>query len=643
MDEDVIILSDCDDQEISINDSVYIVENVKETAVCEQLNHCRPGDDEDFIITFSKRGEVLPHARYDCSTHTFTPSDCCVAAPLESNQLFCSQCFCYICDKVASECSVWSKPGLCHCNAHKKSVFWTSKRDKVVVGYLQIFNFNLLEIDSDLRLAESRLIQLEEELSSEYAFYLMGFDFSLLASQCSCLCHTANCVQCQACLAYHPQLKIYDYTRVFECVNRFLDRAEAERPRAAAVMRLGAAKLFITHQQPPGRVFSPNPVARVSEAVWLLLSRVTEAVRRQMLECDFSLEFQQKLLTFYRTFPLPHNCHDLKNRLCVLPWTDILLVSVLKGQNVTGVRPGKGKKTTLTECSSVVLLRAEILQRQNRYRELARYLKLVQTYKSSDTVKAVVDMIPLFLMKAGDFSSALSSFFTPPPGVCCPACRLTPHLFIVYLRILTTATAPRTSTDLSLDKSWHKVEGAVVPKLVDVVKFGLRIMKSCKAVYMDAQSWAFFIQILQSPTGPPDTTFLEKARDETRKILLDQGSVGQNIQIPRTFLEVYPEHSLMLLVTQAMVLRIIQQPFSTTQPIIPAYKENVWALQWLVEELNKTGQMTLHHQVPEFIRMLNEVLASRASPPSAPTSAGDVTSQPDDIAPPGSRIHQNAK
>lgn len=45
-----------------------------------------------------------------------------------------------------------------------------------------------------------------------------------------------------------------------------------------------------------------------------------------------------------------------------------MLVTVLKGQNVLGVRKDKGKKDVLIEQISVVLLRTEALQQQSRYK-----------------------------------------------------------------------------------------------------------------------------------------------------------------------------------------------------------------------------------------------------------------------------------
>uniref|UniRef100_A0AAQ4PI03 Zgc:112980 n=1 Tax=Gasterosteus aculeatus aculeatus TaxID=481459 RepID=A0AAQ4PI03_GASAC len=277
--------------------------------------------DEDLVITFSRRAEVLPHARYDCPIHVFTATDE-IGAPAAGNQLMCDQCFCYICDKLASLCQMWCCSGLCHCNSHKRSDFWNNLRNSLLLGGLQRFNLTLSELDSHLRHAGT-------------------------------------------------------FTRF---VSSFLNEADQQEGRAAAVLRLGAAEVFIRHFQVSG--------------------------------------------------------------LCVRPWDDVLLVSVLKGQNVSGVRKDKGKKDLLIEQIAVVLLRTEVLQQQHRYRELCRYLRVVES-DDSKLLQQVRDLIPFFFCMDGSLPGGLHSLF---PTVNAPAARLTPDLFLFYLRLFTTATAPPTAT-----------------------------------------------------------------------------------------------------------------------------------------------------------------------------------------------------
>uniref|UniRef100_A0A3Q3K1H4 Uncharacterized protein n=1 Tax=Monopterus albus TaxID=43700 RepID=A0A3Q3K1H4_MONAL len=109
--------------------------------------------DEDLVVTFSRRAEVLPHARYDCPIHPFMATDHEVSGPVASNQLICDQCFCYICDKLASLCVVWCQGGVCHCNSHKRSDFWNNIRNGALLGWLKTFNLSLSEVDHHLRLA----------------------------------------------------------------------------------------------------------------------------------------------------------------------------------------------------------------------------------------------------------------------------------------------------------------------------------------------------------------------------------------------------------------------------------------------------------------------------------------------------------
>lgn len=87
-------------------------------------------------------------------------------------------------------------------------------------------------------------------------------------------------------------------------------------------------------------------------------------------------------------------------RLCIRPWDDVLLVSVLKGQNVSGIRKEKGRKDVLVEQISVVLLRVKLLQQQQRY------TKDKQTFLGSNAVfevfwveKPQTNSVPVYMDK----------------------------------------------------------------------------------------------------------------------------------------------------------------------------------------------------------------------------------------------------
>ncbi|KAM4603321.1 uncharacterized protein ACJ7VT_018036 [Polymixia lowei] len=454
MDGTIIILSEDDDSdcnETCDEPSVLIVdvEEVKKIVADDTLS---PGVlNEDLVITFSQRAEVMPHARYDCPIHPFTTTDRETSAPVGNNHLICDQCFCYVCDKLASLCVVWREKGVCHCNSHKRSEFWSGLRDNVVLGYLKTFNLSLLEIDTHLRHAEMMLQSFRIDLAAQYSYFLRGktaLEYGLDQS--------------------NQQGLVHDYTQVYECVSLFLNKADKQEGRAAAIMGLGAAQDFISHFQPSGIVMSESPKASATEAKMMLMES-----------------------------------------LCVRPWDDMLLVSVLKGQNVRGVRTCRGKKDHLIEQISVVTLRTKLLHQQRRYRELCRYLRVVQT-NDSKLFQELQDLIPLFLCKTGDFSSAVSSFFSSPNPL---ASRLSPFLFVLYLRIFDTATAPAVTIGLParLDcpvTKWEPIEGAVPLKRAELVKFALIVQRSCTAVYTDSQCWVYLLALVNarhdSPTPLPE-------------------------------------------------------------------------------------------------------------------------------------------
>ncbi|XP_008314868.1 uncharacterized protein LOC103383506 [Cynoglossus semilaevis] len=560
--EEIIILSDDDDDylEMSCTEaSVIIVETVEEKKTMKDHVLSSGALEEDLVVTYSRRAEVLPHARYDCPIHPFTATDCEVGAPVADNQLFCDQCFCYICDKLVSTCTVWTHSSVCHCNSHKRSDFWNNQRSCTLLGGLKTFNITLSEMDAHLRHAESMLQSFKQELSMKYLAYLKG---TVLTT------HSPG-------LENQPLLN-YDYTNVYEFVWSFLDQADKQDDRAAAVMRLGAAEEFVKHFQCARCLVSQSPMGYANEAKVVLLRRVVASLQRQLVMSNFVPEFSQ----------------SLKNSLCVRLWDDILLGSVLKGQNVTGIRKDKGKKDVLMEQGSIVGLRTELLQRQQRYRELCRYLRVVQT-DDPKLFQPLQSLLPFFTCLSGDFTLACNSFF---PLVNPPAALLTPELFNVYLRVFETATAPQLlvaqPSELCCTKAtWEPIKDAVPLKRAELVRFALRVQTCCPAVSADSSCWIQLLSVVNKPfcstsstaLSPPDPHFLLQAKDVTNSILTQQPT---NIQIPRFFLEVYPDQALLLLVTRALALKILSASLTPALPVLSCFKENVWALWWLWDSLS---------------------------------------------------------
>ncbi|KAG2449316.1 hypothetical protein HYH02_005471 [Chlamydomonas schloesseri] len=89
--------------------------------------------EEDVMVT-GMVGQVVtldfPHPRSDCAGHPFSRTAGGVAA---ANASRCPQCFCYVCDVRASECTFWGT-GLSphdHANAHAGYRQWTRLRHSV--------------------------------------------------------------------------------------------------------------------------------------------------------------------------------------------------------------------------------------------------------------------------------------------------------------------------------------------------------------------------------------------------------------------------------------------------------------------------------------------------------------------------------
>ncbi|XP_029949843.1 uncharacterized protein LOC115390213 [Salarias fasciatus] len=597
---EVIVLSD-DDEDLSC----LIVEEKDEKKPEAVLS--TSSLDEDLVVTFCQRAEVLPHARYDCPVHPFTSTECETSAPVDRNKLFCDQCFCYICDKLAASCEKWCHSGMCHCNSHKKSKFWTELRNNALLGRLKSFDLTLLETDSHLRHAETMLRSFTLELSTLFSLFLKGETTWLSNS--------------------HQEIVYHDYRPVYEFVTSFLDKADEEESRAAAIMYLGATEDFLSHFYLDRMFFFPTFMANPSEAKVSLLQRVIAKMQRLMVMANFSTVFIDKLQDFYQRLPFQQvNMKNVRNSLCVRPWDDVLLVTVLKGQNVSGVRKDKGKRDVLIEQINVVVLRSEALQRQNRHRDLCRYLRVVKT-DDPKHFQQLLGLIPFFMCAAGDFSPAAKSIFSSLN----PTVGITTLIFLTYLRIFETATVPKVivwqlQQLCNPNATWEAVEGATPLKRTELVKFALLAQRNCLSIFVDSQCWTKLLTIVNTPSGssgpipPPSPQFLHDAWDVVNSILLGQD--GSSIHIPRDFLEVYPDQALLLLVTGALALRISSWLLLPAIPVISTFKENQWASRWLYDNLSSNAE---HFNA--FIQGLAREMENTAGGPAMDkTDSSQVTS-----------------
>ncbi|KAJ0033609.1 hypothetical protein NQD34_000716 [Periophthalmus magnuspinnatus] len=442
---EVIILSDDDEPEEEEASVLFVEVEPVNKNIDSVLSSSAM--EEDMVVTFSRCADVLPHARYDCPIQPFMATECEISTPIDNNQLMCEQCFCYICDKPASQCKVWTSSGVCHCNSHKRSTFWNNQRNSSLLGGLQSFNLTLCEIDSHLRHAEILLQRFKKELTVRFSAYLSG----------------------KPAEEYSPtaQGRVHDYTPVYECVGSFLDLAERQDNRAGAIMQLGAAEAFVSHYFVSGTFALQTPMSNAAVARTELINRVILSLQRQIVMGEFTTEFIHKLQEFYKKLSLPAELKSLKTSLSVRPWDDVLLGSVLRGQNVCGFRKDrKGKKDVLLEHIYVVQLRTERLQHEGRYRELCRYLRVVQT-DDPKIFHQVLDLVPFFLCVDGQLHSALQNLLISQTS------SLSPRLFLSYLYIFKMAMAPmqvlRVHADLcSPNAAWKPIPGAVPLKRLDL-------------------------------------------------------------------------------------------------------------------------------------------------------------------------------
>jgi hypothetical protein len=91
-----------------------------EASATASASAAQDDDDDDDVRLMGQTGPTaladFPHARSDCVVHAFK----------EDALKYCDNCFCYVCDKNASECSQWQE----HCQAQAGDSHWEDERRK---------------------------------------------------------------------------------------------------------------------------------------------------------------------------------------------------------------------------------------------------------------------------------------------------------------------------------------------------------------------------------------------------------------------------------------------------------------------------------------------------------------------------------
>ncbi|XP_075035373.1 uncharacterized protein LOC142097438 [Mixophyes fleayi] len=615
--ESVIVISDDEgDVSLGLGNSVLLIEDAGDGSLVEEKKVLEVLD-EEIAITFSKKAHVMPHARYDCSTHPFVRTEQETQIPIEVNASFCAECYCYLCDKPASECSYWTVFSGCHCNAHNKSKYWKEQRDGALAGVLTIFNLDLTEIDSELREGGNLLESFLSELPPVYRQYLEGTVMTRDSiGQCSCACHKAKRrYKCNICALHHAETRVHTYKQVHTLVIDYLSKADKESPKTTAVMLLGAAKELVSHRPLPCPFLFKDPTANFKEASLHLMTRIVTTLQNLLVVANYPPNLHEKFVWFFQSIPLPPHCYSLINCLNVLRWDNCFLTSVLAGQNLSGVRTNKGKKEFLWEPMTVVQARVQRLGNEHSYRQLVRYLNAVRSTNMAG-LNFLKQKLCFYMCKYGDFTSAAHSLLQIKGMQGSISSLLTPAQFELYMTMLRTKSCPPGEEPAGQELCTVH-EGIPVKKGV-LVRIALRILFCNNKLLYEPKCWSALVRIWctsehLSKEGKlvpfciyePDK-ILQRMVMEMSCSILDELLRQTNVHLPDPFHK--PSSWIaaeLILIVQAVVRFMMTSlsPLKGMLELVLSFGCNHWALSLLIE-----GVCFMQKLLFNFINNLNKEL-----------------------------------
>uniref|UniRef100_A0ABM5EZD5 Uncharacterized protein isoform X2 n=1 Tax=Pogona vitticeps TaxID=103695 RepID=A0ABM5EZD5_9SAUR len=577
----------------SLDDSVVLVER-SEFPSSENWTNEVVDEECELMVTFCKRAKLMPHARYDCTTFPFVRAKCETRFPIEVNAQTCDECYCYICNTPVVECTYWTTPSLCHCNAHNKSQYWKDLWKFGFTGGLATLSLELAEIDADVKRGGTLLQKFMNDISVEYNQYLMSE--RVFSDSHECFCHrNLGPGKCDFCALHSPV--IYRYTSVSNLVTEFLNQAEKEKPKTEAIALLGAAQEIALHKDPASYSQHVDHEASLIKAVTCLMDRITRRLQRLLIVNDFPMPLKDKLIRVFHLIPFPIHCYGFMESLDFFSWKHDLLTSVLRGHNTNGYRIRKGKKEILCETLPVIEARIERLEAGRHYSELIRYLKVVKCY-DFEGLQERRDRIPFYLCKIGEMEEAARALFDTYESSCCTACRLSAFQFEIYLKMFHTGQVP-SGRDLENVPPWTWIAPRL--KLRSKIIWFLKLIYSSPTLYQNPKCWSAMIRTFSSlpclkANGQLNSCYMKPPPQDFQDLVFTESGFILNTLTtsPNFFISEILEDYADMNVGFIFAVRAVQQmvltecrSLSSFLEIILAFGKNFWALELLLESLAK--------------------------------------------------------
>ncbi|CAK8695886.1 unnamed protein product [Clavelina lepadiformis] len=345
--------------------------------------------DDDLEIVGTKEAEIMSHIRCDCPVHTYVRIESVSISPNPANVKSCSKCYCYICDKLAAECTQWTAEGCPHCNANTKSSCWKARRNMKRSPLMNLLTAE--EIDQDITASGDLAMKYVVRIRETYITYRNGIPCEAYNVPCDCACHREarhHSEICPQCKAVHDMKKRFNYEPVRKIILETVKEIQqnySNKPFSALVLFEALLSELCSHRpadfnhitrmpsNPDKKCQCNTPTIMEENIEWELIKIFTTH--------EVPTSFKEKFIKCVNASIQPLQLTDvLKRFMTMRHWDDLLLRAVISGQNTSG-RLKNGDM--LKENPLVMEMRVKKLDKENKFIAIVRYLKAVKTIKGT--------------------------------------------------------------------------------------------------------------------------------------------------------------------------------------------------------------------------------------------------------------------